>query len=106
VAHKSSISSQRRQQTVQDTSWRAAGQAGSQSAAHFLAWTTDDFPEDRDQSQWISVPGQQALAQKLLLTGTGFAVLMPHYPIWLAAVGFLSFPDFRLSITAYIGSFI
>jgi hypothetical protein len=71
------------QQTVRDTSWRAASPASSQSAAHCPAWTADDCSEDRDQSHWVSVPGQQALAWKLLLIGTGFAGVMPLDPIWL-----------------------
>jgi hypothetical protein len=38
--------------------------------------------------------------------GAGFAAVMSHGPIWLVAVGFLSFLDFSLSITVYIGFFI
>jgi hypothetical protein len=62
VAYKLQISGPHRQRAIQDASWLSAGPAGSRSTAHGPARIVDDRPKDRDQSQWISVPGPEALA--------------------------------------------
>jgi hypothetical protein len=121
VVHNRKISSPHRRQTVQDTSWLPAGPAGSRSAAHGPDRIADDCPKDSDKSHWASIPGQEALARKLLLVltgfsavmsrklllvGTGFSAVMSYGPLWLVTVCLLSLLDLSLAITVNIGSFI